>query len=187
MDDRVQAGRPGKIFSLLRLLEREGVEGAIRSDLLDRGWSLDEVGSTFSWADLEGWLDNTSSLTAFHRVINPLGVFTDPMLQRLASIEDWLEMLYRRNAQDAEARAPVGAVTWEMRRMAAVEAAKKATAQPKEENTVIDVRAEIKRRQAAHARGEYSEPAAEKKSKSPRSSAAQAKRDEIARRIAAAN
>ncbi len=148
------------------------------------GRSLDEVGYTLSWADLEGFLDNCTALSAFHRKINPLGVFTDPVIKRLASIEDWLETLYR-EVRGAEDKSPVGAIGYEVRRLEAVEAAKKAATQPKAK--VFDARAEIARRQAAAASGEYSEPSEDVSSTRPRSAAAQAMRDEVDRRIAAAN
>ncbi|MCZ9635160.1 hypothetical protein [Rhodococcus sp. BH5] len=67
----------GKIRSLLRLLRRDGVEGAIRSDLLVIGRSLDELGRTLSWLDFDAWLSNLPGRSAYRRLVDPMGVFTD--------------------------------------------------------------------------------------------------------------
>ncbi len=106
-----------------------------------------------------------------------MGVFADPEIRRLASIEDSLAVINWRLAGADQDNLPKSTVELARVSLAKREAAKSA---PVVKGTVVDVRAELARRQ----RGEA--PVSVKpKTKKPPNPKAKAIRDELARRRAA--
>lgn len=131
-----------------------------------------------SWADLEAFLEHCTGRSAYKRLSDPAAVFDDPVIERLTSIEDWLETLHWREVGSPAEQLPQGAREW------AAKQRRVDVAPPPKKRTASEIRAEIARREAAAAAGVASvTPLAQRRTPNPK---AQAIRDEIASRIARA-
>ncbi|WP_148209186.1 hypothetical protein [Rhodococcus erythropolis] len=165
MAGRVEAAS-GKIRSLLRLLRRDGVEGAIRSDLLDRGRSLDELGRTLSWLDFDAWLTHLPGDSAYRRLVDPIGVFTDVGPDLTLALIDEIRGLRVQLGSGAEKRAEEPTIDRIQRVMAArelaaattvrsadvvdIHAKRSTTPQPKKSPPRTNIRERLARARAAH-------------------------------------
>lgn len=133
-----------------------------------------------SWADLDAFLQNPIGITAYGLLDDPMAKFDDPVIERLTSIEDWLEMLHWREVGSPDTHTPLGARGWHRR----VEMAGKAVQDAPKKLSGSDIRAEIARREQQEADGVV--PITEAKSARKANPKAAAIRAEINRRIAAA-
>ncbi|MDV8066387.1 hypothetical protein R4P64_07710 [Rhodococcus sp. IEGM 1366] len=127
----------GKIRSLLRLLRRDGVEGAIRSDLINAGRSLDELGRTLSWLDFDAWLTYLPGSSAYRRLIDPLGAFSDVAPDLTLALLDEIRGLRLQLGGDASRQAEESTIDRIRRVLAARELPTAAIDTPAD---VIDIR-----------------------------------------------
>lgn len=121
-------GRHGGIQGLLRLLDDRKIEGAIQSDLLDRGRSLEELGDSLSWWDLWCIVEHLPAKSAYRRHVEPDGIYR--------TAENMLRILAADGARG-------GSSLWDS---LVAESAEVAPAKPK---VVIDARAVLAARTAA--------------------------------------
>ncbi|WP_407726249.1 hypothetical protein ACJEDT_13085 [Rhodococcoides fascians] len=125
-------------------------------------------------------MQNPIGVTAYGLLDDPMAKFDDPVIERLTSIEDWLEMMHWREIGSPENHTPLGARGWHRRVLMAGKADQDAPKKP----TGNDIRAEIARREQQHADGVV--PITEAKSSRKGNPKAAAIRAELNRRMAAA-
>lgn len=134
------AGRHGEIRSLRKLLKDRKIEGALQFDLLDRGRSIEELGETLSWWDLECFIEHLPAESAYKKYRDPEGVFLTPdnMLRILAADgARGTDSLWKNIIADPAEKA-----------IAEANADRDETAAP---STNLDPRAELAARRAAYA------------------------------------
>lgn len=77
--------QPGGIKGLLQFLQEHGE--AVNADLLDRGYTVRDIGSRLGWGDLRSLITYARHDSAIYRSLHPKSWWYTPELSRLDRIE----------------------------------------------------------------------------------------------------